>query len=78
LNPPASRPNNAESSIAADMEKETAVAQTISPHKGKTGFERQLAAAGAAGRSLGPGFPAASPCSKPVIFRSLAVRRVRR
>ena len=40
MNPPASRPNNAARRIAADMEKETAVAQTISPHKGKTGFER--------------------------------------
>ena len=40
MNPPALRPNNAARRIAADMEKETAVAQTISPHKGKTGFER--------------------------------------
>ena len=37
---PASRLSNAARRIAADMEKETTVAQTISPHKGKTGFER--------------------------------------
>lgn len=37
---PALRLSNAARRIAADMEKETTVAQTISPHKGKTGFER--------------------------------------
>jgi diacylglycerol kinase (ATP) len=40
LTQPASRLSNAARRIAADMEKETTVAQTISPHKGKTGFER--------------------------------------
>lgn len=40
MSPPASKPNNTAPRVAADMKKETAVAQTISPHKGKTGFER--------------------------------------
>jgi diacylglycerol kinase (ATP) len=40
LTQPASRLSNAARRIAADMEKEITVAQTISPHKGKTGFER--------------------------------------